>query len=167
MDTDGLTGTDELPVVRDISPAVQLTGHGGHGEPGLDGLGDPVRLSPRPRGDRLERDSSGLRVLHAVSVNPHDLLAVALERVGVDLRLGRRDRVHTLSAAHALHGVGRLLQRVDDAHCSVLGREPHRDELVDRAFDLDVVPVRGGNSVVPGEPVERVVPAVRRQFCIV
>jgi len=34
MDTDELTGTDELPVVPDMVRAFQLTGHGGHGDRG-------------------------------------------------------------------------------------------------------------------------------------
>jgi hypothetical protein len=34
MDTDELTGTDELPVVPDMVRALQLTGHGGHGDRG-------------------------------------------------------------------------------------------------------------------------------------
>ena len=34
MDTGELTGTGGLPVVRDLVPAVQLTGHGGHGDRG-------------------------------------------------------------------------------------------------------------------------------------
>jgi hypothetical protein len=34
METGELTGTGALPIVRDIVPAVQLTGHGDHGDLG-------------------------------------------------------------------------------------------------------------------------------------
>jgi hypothetical protein len=34
MEAGELAGTDALPIVRDIVPAVQLTGHGDHGDLG-------------------------------------------------------------------------------------------------------------------------------------
>ena len=54
MDIDGLTGTDELPVVRDMVPAVQLTRHGGHGDRGPG--------SGRRRGRPVGRRGGGARM---------------------------------------------------------------------------------------------------------